>query len=79
MPQHEAGTRIDPPPSEADAIETMPDATAAAEPPLDPPGERSKFQGFLAGPNKRDSVTPNKPNSGVLVFPSEIRPISNAA
>ena len=31
MPQHEAGTRIDPPPSEADAIETMPDATAAAE------------------------------------------------
>ena len=39
IPQQEAGTRIDPPPSDAEAIATIPDATAAAEPPLEPPGE----------------------------------------
>jgi len=33
----EAGMRIDPPPSLACAIGTIPAATAAAEPPLDPP------------------------------------------
>lgn len=38
-PQHDDGMRIDPPPSLADAIGTSPAATAAAEPPLDPPGE----------------------------------------
>ena len=37
-PQHEAGMRIEPPPSLACAIGTMPAATAAAEPPLEPPG-----------------------------------------
>ena len=34
-----AGTRIEPPPSEACAIPTIPAATAVADPPLDPPGE----------------------------------------
>ena len=38
-PQQLAGIRIEPPPSEALAIGTMPLATAAAAPPLDPPGE----------------------------------------
>ena len=37
-PQHEAGMRIEPPPSLACAIGTMPAATAAAAPPLEPPG-----------------------------------------
>src|SRR4051812_37680112 len=36
-PQHDAGMRIDPPPSFACATATMPLATAAAEPPLEPP------------------------------------------
>src|SRR2546428_12664438 len=36
-PQHEAGMRIEPPPSLACAIGTKPAATAAAEPPLEPP------------------------------------------
>ena len=36
-PQQEAGIRIEPPPSVACAIGTMPAATAAAEPPLEPP------------------------------------------
>jgi hypothetical protein len=36
-PQNDAGIRIEPPPSDPGAIGTMPDATAAAEPPLEPP------------------------------------------
>jgi len=39
-PQHDAGIRIEPPPSLAWAIGTNPAATAAALPPLEPPGER---------------------------------------
>src|SRR5437016_4925273 len=35
-PQQEAGILIDPPPSLACAIGTIPQATAAADPPLDP-------------------------------------------
>ena len=45
-PQHEAGMRIDPPPSLACAAGTMPDATAAADPPEDPPVECSVFHGI---------------------------------
>jgi hypothetical protein len=37
-PQHAAGMRIEPPPSLPAAIGTTPDATAAADPPLEPPG-----------------------------------------
>lgn len=37
-PQHDAGIRIEPPPSDACASGTMPAATAAAAPPLEPPG-----------------------------------------
>ena len=39
-PQNEAGMRIEPPPSPAWPMGTTPAATAAAEPPLDPPGVR---------------------------------------
>ncbi len=49
-PQLEAGMRIEPPPSLAWAIGTMPAATAAAEPPLEPPAERSVSQGLRVGP-----------------------------
>ncbi len=49
-PQAEAGMRIEPPPSLAWAAATRPAATAAAEPPLEPPGERVGSQGFLRGP-----------------------------
>jgi malate synthase len=40
-PQYAAGMRMLPPPSEPWAIGTMPDATAAADPPLEPPASRS--------------------------------------
>ena len=49
-PQHPAGTRIDPPESVAWAIGTIPEATAAAAPPLDPPGVRVRSHGLAVGP-----------------------------
>ena len=49
-PVHDAGIRIDPPPSLPWASGTMPPATAAAAPPLEPPGVRSVSHGFRAGP-----------------------------
>src|ERR1700742_832611 len=49
-PQFDAGRRIDPPPSVACAIGTMPAATHAAEPPEEPPGVCARFHGLCAGP-----------------------------
>ncbi len=72
------GMRIDPPPSLPCAIGTMPDATAAAEPPLDPPGERDRSCGLRVGPWNRGSVEPFFPSSGVLVMPSTITPAARA-
>ncbi len=45
-----AGIRIEPPPSLAWATGTMPDATAAPEPPDDPPGVWSVFHGLRVAP-----------------------------
>ena len=42
--------RIDPPPSLACAIGNMPPATAAAAPPLEPPGERFVSHGLRLMP-----------------------------
>src|SRR5699024_3220557 len=66
-PVKEAGMRMEPPPSLAPAIGTIPDAMAAAEPPLDPPGEQSVFHGFRVAPWVSGSVIFFKPNSGVFV------------
>ena len=49
-PQQDAGMRIEPAPSEPSAAGTMPAATAAAEPPLEPPGVCSGFQGLRVIP-----------------------------
>lgn len=45
-PQNEAGMRVEPPPSLAMLIGVTPAATAAAEPPDEPPGVRSGFHGL---------------------------------
>ena len=45
-PQKAAGIRIEPPPSPPIPIGTMPDATAAAVPPLDPPGVKAVRHGL---------------------------------
>src|ERR687891_697947 len=49
MPQRAAGWRIDPPVSVPIAHGALPAATAAAEPPDDPPGTRSRSHGFWTG------------------------------
>ncbi len=50
IPQKEAGMRIEPPPSVPSANGTMSAATAAAEPPLEPPGVRSRLRGLRVRP-----------------------------
>ena len=57
-PQHAAGMRIEPAPSLAVAIPTAPPATAAADPPEDPPGVRSGASGLRVMPLRALSVTP---------------------
>ena len=69
-----AGIRIDPPPSLPVARVHNPAARAAPAPPLDPPGVRSVFQGLRQASPSRFSVVPERPNSGVLVFPRIIAP-----
>ncbi len=66
--------RMEPPPSPPWAMGTMPAATAAAEPPLEPPGVRSVSQGLWVGPKRRGSVVGRRPNSGVFVFPRTMSP-----
>ena len=46
-PQNAAGWRIEPPVSEPSENKTSPAATAAADPPDEPPGTVSRFHGFL--------------------------------
>ena len=69
-PQQLAGMRIEPPPSDAWATGTMPLATAAAAPPLEPPDVRSTLHGLRVGPYASGSVVGTSPNSGVFVRPT---------
>ena len=55
-PHKAPGCRIDPPVSVPSAATARPAATAAAEPPLDPPGTRSSATGFFTGPYAEFSV-----------------------
>src|SRR5580698_836056 len=73
-PQHDAGMRIEPPPSLACAAGTMPAATADAAPPEEPPHVRPKFHGLSVGPQASGSVMPTRPNSGVFVLPKMAKP-----
>src|SRR5512145_247975 len=53
-PQKDAGLRIEPPPPPPLASGTMPAATAAAVPPLEPAVERDGSQGLRVAPVWRD-------------------------
>jgi len=75
-PQHDAGMRIEPPPSAAWASGSMPAATAAAAPPLEPPGVRAVSHGLRTGPKRRGSETGRIPSSGMLVLPRITKPAS---
>ena len=73
-PQQAAGIRIEPVPSLPDAAPMSPAATAAAEPPLEPPGDSSGLQGFRVRPKSAGSVAQWLPNSAVLVRPQMMSP-----
>src|SRR5581483_6432807 len=55
-PHSAAGHRSDPVASEPWATATAPHPTAAADPPLDPPGDRLTSHGFRVGSNPGGSV-----------------------
>src|SRR5262247_2480824 len=74
MPLKADGMRIDPPPSVPTARGARPAATAAPAPPDEPPQVFSRFQGFRLTPVTGLSVTPLKPNSGVVVLPTRMAP-----
>src|SRR5690348_13981050 len=75
-PQQDAGTRIEPPPSLPCASGNSPPATAAAAPPLEPPGVRVVSHGLRHAPFNSDSVCAIVPNSGVFVLPRMTKPAS---
>ncbi|MCY1529744.1 hypothetical protein D9M68_649080 [compost metagenome] len=68
---------MEPPPSLAPAMGTMPAATAAAEPPLEPPGVRDRSHGLRVMPKAAGSVNPFSASSGVLVLPMITAPASS--
>jgi hypothetical protein len=73
-PQNAAGWRIEPPVSVPSDHGAMPAATAAAEPPEEPPGTRVGSQGLRVGPYAECSVEEPIANSSMLDLPSETRP-----
>ena len=73
-PQKELGWRMEPPVSEPRAKKVSPAATAAHEPPEDPPGTCSVFHGFFVDPNQDVSVVLPIANSSIFVLPSRIAP-----
>src|SRR5439155_19811899 len=68
---------MDPPVSDPSASGTIPAATAAADPPLDPPGMRSSAQGLRTGPNAEFSFDDPIANSSQLVLPTMTAPAAS--
>src|SRR3989344_1852406 len=75
-PQKAAGWRIEPPVSDPRAAIAICAATAAAEPPDEPPGTRLVSWGFFVGPKAEFSVEPPMANSSMLVRPKSTAPAS---
>ncbi len=73
-PQSAAGWRIEPPVSVPVAPTHSEAATAAAEPPDEPPGTWASDQGFLTGPKALFSFDEPMANSSMLSLPSETAP-----
>src|SRR5690606_13931256 len=68
--------RTEPPPSVPSESGPIPRATAAADPPDEPPEVRDASHGLPVLPVSGLSVTPFQPNSGVVVLPSSTAPAS---
>ena len=73
-PQKAAGFRTLAARSEPSANGIIPAATAAAAPPLLPPGVSRVSYGLRVGPNTGLNVCDPAPNSGALVFPITTAP-----
>src|SRR5207248_10461663 len=73
-PVSEAGCRTDPPVSVPRAHTTSPAATAAALPPLEPPGTVSRSHGLCTGPNAEFSLEEPIANSSQLALPTRTAP-----
>ncbi len=73
-PQSDAGCRTEPPVSVPSAQTTSPAATAAADPPLLPPGTVSRFHGLCTGPNAEFSFDDPIANSSQFVLPISTAP-----
>src|SRR5260370_34152340 len=74
MPHRAAGCRIEPAVSVPTAIGAWYAATAAAEPPDEPPGTRSVSHGLCDGPNAEFSVEDPIANSSMFVLPRMTTP-----
>ena len=68
-PQHAAGMRIEPAPSDPIAAPHSPAAIALPEPPDEPPGVRWRSHGLRVMPNVGDSVHGVTVTSGTCVLP----------
>ncbi len=75
-PLKEAGWRIEPPVSVPVAAGTSRAATAAAQPPDEPPGTRCRSHGFCTGPKAEFSLAEPIANSSQLSLPSVTMPAS---
>src|SRR5579864_3032086 len=75
-PQSAAGWRMDPPVSVPSDAAAIPAATTAAEPPLEPPGTRSRSHGLRVGIKAEFSVDEPIANSSILVLPNRTAPAS---
>src|SRR5205085_7667486 len=73
-PQNAAGCRTEPPVSDPSAAGTMRAATAAADPPDDPPATRVRSHGLRVTPNAECSVDEPIANSSRFVLPIIVLP-----
>src|SRR2546421_9881421 len=78
IPVSAAGWRTEPPVSLPIAAIASPDATAAADPPLEPPGTRSSPQGLWTGQYPEFSFEEPIANSSQLVFPRKTAPSASS-
>ncbi|GBH10803.1 hypothetical protein KPSA1_04228 [Pseudomonas syringae pv. actinidiae] len=74
MPHSAAGMRSEPPVSEPLHSGTMSTASAAAEPPEEPPAFSSGLNGLPVAPHTTLRVFAPAPSSGTLVLPTMMAP-----
>jgi hypothetical protein len=78
IPQHAAGIRIEPPESVPSAASARPAASAAAEPPLEPPAIRPGASGFGTVPKCGFSEVTPYANSCRFVLPTSPYPAASS-